>query len=233
MQRLSTLALSFRLVQRGFVTSSPSPNNLPPVLNNRFFGMRHGNSLANQACIISSDPAVATVSHGLSPLGIEQANTSAAAFVASHTSSAPLDCVVVSSDFTRARMTAEILLCTLQSAGLASLSSSVRLSTSLRERSFGDLDGGPDTEYSKVWDLDSSDSSHDAYKVEPVDSVVCRTTELIRCLDGEGAGKVIFLVAHGDVLQILQTAFKGVEGSKHRSLQHLETAEVREFSLEK
>eukprot|EP00518_Triparma_eleuthera_P009728 CAMPEP_0182469086 /NCGR_PEP_ID=MMETSP1319-20130603/16524_1 /TAXON_ID=172717 /ORGANISM="Bolidomonas pacifica, Strain RCC208" /LENGTH=212 /DNA_ID=CAMNT_0024669353 /DNA_START=155 /DNA_END=789 /DNA_ORIENTATION=+ len=212
MKRLSLLALSFRLVQRGFATA-PNLNtgNLPPTLNNRFFGMRHGNSLANQARVISSDPAVATVSHGLSSLGVEQANASAAAFVASQSgsSSGQLECVVVSSDFTRARMTAEILLSTLKSAGLASPSSSVRLSTSLRERSFGDLDGGPDTEYSKVWDLDSSDSSHSAYNVEPVDSVVCRTTELCRSLDMEGEGRAIFLVAHGDVLQILQTAFKG------------------------
>ena len=38
----------------------------------------------------------------------------------------------------------------------------------------------------------------------------------------------IICVAHGDVLQILQTAFnKNIDPSQHRSIQHLETATLR------
>lgn len=37
----------------------------------------------------------------------------------------------------------------------------------------------------------------------------------------------VILVAHGDVLQILQTAFEGVDPREHRSLPHLPNAELR------
>ena len=43
----------------------------------------------------------------------------------------------------------------------------------------------------------------------------------------------VLLVAHGDVLQILQTAFTRVDVRTHRSLPHLETATVRELSFAK
>ena len=38
------------------------------------------------------------------------------------------------------------------------------------------------------------------------------------------------LVAHGDVLQILQTHFAGVDVSAHRQLDHLPTATLRELA---
>lgn len=40
---------------------------------------------------------------------------------------------------------------------------------------------------------------------------------------------MIVLVAHGDVLQILQTAFLKISGTQHRSIQHLETATLRQL----
>ena len=51
------------------------------VLNNAYFAMRHGNSMANQMKIISSDPVISTVQHGLSDLGHEQAEKAASDFV--------------------------------------------------------------------------------------------------------------------------------------------------------
>ena len=36
-------------------------------------------------------------------------------------------------------------------------------------------------------------------------------------------------IAHGDVLQILQTDFSGVDVRQHRSLEHLQTATLREL----
>ena len=42
----------------------------------------------------------------------------------------------------------------------------------------------------------------------------------------------IICVAHGDVLQILQTAFnKNMNPSQHRSIQHLETATLRPLNI--
>lgn len=50
-------------------------------LVNKYFALRHGNSMANQMQIISSDPAISTVQHGLSDLGHQQAKSSAIEFV--------------------------------------------------------------------------------------------------------------------------------------------------------
>jgi hypothetical protein len=51
--------------------------------------------------------------------------------------------------------------------------------------------------------------------------------------DGDDArGWKCVLVAHGDVLQILQTGFlRHEDASGHRSLEHLETATIRELTL--
>mmetsp|Transcript_11267 Transcript_11267/g.16793 ORF Transcript_11267/g.16793 Transcript_11267/m.16793 type:complete len:82 (+) Transcript_11267:477-722(+) len=74
-----------------------------------------------------------------------------------------------------------------------------------------------------------------------------RTTELVLSLEHElsnsyDASKeeeekerkpwLCVLVAHGDVLQIVQTGFKKMDGTTHRSLDHLETATLRHLSLE-
>jgi len=49
-------------------------------LKNSFFALRHGQSLANIAKIISSDPSISTVEHGLSDEGKTQVSSSAEKF---------------------------------------------------------------------------------------------------------------------------------------------------------
>lgn len=49
-------------------------------LKNSYFALRHGQSLANVQKIISSDPSISTVEHGLSALGKEQVSASAQLF---------------------------------------------------------------------------------------------------------------------------------------------------------
>ena len=99
------------------VRSFGSVGSLPDNLRNKFFGMRHGNSEANKAGIISSSPPVATVKHGLTELGQRQARDSSSLFLQSeHVAGgdgALLPPVIVSSDFKRASMTANILRATL------------------------------------------------------------------------------------------------------------------------
>ena len=203
-----------------------------PAFRNKFFVMRHGNSEANASKLISSSPTVATVKHGLTELGVGQATRSAEAFTGNLTpSDKDQGVVVVSSDFTRARQTAEILLSTFVSAGVPTPEEGVELNVSLRERFFGELDGGPDTEYGSVWEHDASDADHTEYGSESVNSVILRTTKLVKNLDEKHKGKAIFLVAHGDVLQILQTAVEKLDPRGHRSLAHLDTACIRELVL--
>lgn len=122
------------------------------------------------------------------------------------------------------------------------------LETRLRERFFGDLNGGPDTRYRDVWNIDLKDADHTEFHVESANSVLHRTTKLVLELDeilerqqsaqSKGSAKTedscwkCILVAHGDVLQILQTGFlRHPDASRHRNLEHLETASIRELIL--
>ena len=69
-------------------------------LANRYFGLRHGQSSANLAGLIVSDPMRGTVGHGLTPAGRAQVEASISA--SNRLGSATL---FLSSDFLRARET--------------------------------------------------------------------------------------------------------------------------------
>jgi broad specificity phosphatase PhoE len=127
----------------------------------------------------------------------------------------------------------------------------------LRERWFGEWDGKSDVHYQDVWKEDAMDPYHTQHGVESVWSVVDRATALVCDWDEQirttaaaaiavcgdttdtdttttssGCNSMwVICVAHGDVLQILQTAFchATMDPSQHRSLEHLETATMRAF----
>jgi Fructose-2,6-bisphosphatase len=165
-------------------------------------------------------------------------------------------CFAPKSDFTRARETATLFASTLLHASIplyqppppqqqqqeeqqqpSNHPSGFQLDIRLRERYFGDWNGKSDVHYQDVWDFDCQDANHQEYNCESVNSVVNRTTDLILDIEQELQKQhppqtyQVILVAHGDVLQILQTAFLKVDGRVHRSLDHLETATVRELVL--
>lgn len=191
-------------------------------LKNRYFAMRHGQSEANVAGIIVSDPQIGCNQFGLTALGQQQVIKSA-----SNTSKLNQDTLIISSDFLRAKNTAETtqkILNTLQP---------IQYSTALRERFFGELNGKNDSQYQMVWDIDQQNPDHQKFNVESANQVVSRVSALIMQLEQQyfdlhkNVGQKILLVAHGDVLQLLQTWFQNVPTSQHRSLPHLETAEIR------
>jgi len=191
-------------------------------LKNRYFAMRHGQSEANMAGIIVSDPQIGCNQYGLTALGQQQVIKSA-----SNTTELNQDTLIISSDFLRAQHTAEItqkILNTLQP---------IQYSTALRERFFGELNGKNDSQYQMVWDIDQQNPDHQKFNVESANQVVSRVSALIMQLEQQyfdlhkNVGQKILLVAHGDVLQLLQTWFQNVPASQHRSLPHLETAEIR------
>ena len=99
----------------------------------------------------------------------------------------------------------------------------------LRERNFGELNGGSDKRYPDVWAFDSESARHTEFGVESVFEVARRTRGLVEELEGRMEGRTIILVAHGDVLQIMQAGLiMGGEGSReHRKLQHINTADYR------
>ena len=182
--------------------------------------------------------------HGLSDFGHEQAREAgklfAEQFHADNDANNDKYCgvAIFSSDFKRARETAQHMADACKSSSIPLYKDEVVLETKLRERNFGSLNGGSDDRYQDVWDIDIKDPTHNEFEVESVYSVVERTTRLVLDTDekltsasqGEEKWKCV-LVAHGDVLQILQTGFKKMDGSLHRTLPHLETATVRELNV--
>ena len=136
----------------------------------------------------------------------------------------------------------------------------VNVDPRLRERFFGEFNGESDDNYNRVWENDAVSADHTSWDVESVNSVMRRTSHLVLDLES----KVLhsndvskwncLLVAHGDVLQIMQTAFCKIDGTKvlldlslysifniynsfieflfqHRGLPHLDTAAIRALEL--
>jgi broad specificity phosphatase PhoE len=233
-------------------------------LSNHFFAVRHGQSEANVARVIASNPATATLSFGLTALGRAAAENAARQVVQVYQESVVQQrkpyqgILVVSSDFLRAKETATILANTIQEASIPLYSrdavvagdvsrsfGNLMLDVRLRERWFGAWDGTSDANYATVWQDDAMDSTHTQHGVESVDSVIERATSCIvewNDILGRHSTKtdanfqtclpwMVLCVAHGDVLQILQTAFEKKNGRHHRSRPHLETAQLRPLVL--
>jgi glucosyl-3-phosphoglycerate phosphatase len=193
-------------------------NHLPgsSSLKNRFYIMRHGQSLANLEGIIVSDPTRGIGDYGLSEAGRSQVERSveAATFLDESVR-------VLCSDFRRARETAEIVHRMLTST------QPLQIDPRLRERYFGRLDLGPDTAYSEVWRSDERNPDSEPFGAESANRVMARVTSLICECEENFSRSSILLVSHGDALQILQTAFAGESAARHRRISHLETAEIR------
>lgn len=214
-----------------------------PHLVNRYFAMRHGHSRPNAAGRVVSDPAAGRLdSAGLSGRGREEVGRAITAITAATGATpatagagggsiraripgdlGPSTCVVCS-DFSRARETASIVC-----AGLGA--APAQLDRRLRERFFGELEGGPDVAYAIAWTADAAGGSGSRLRgVERPDEVLDRTTALVAELEERYAAATVLLISHGDVLQILQCGFAGLDPGRHRALAPLATAEIRELT---
>jgi len=178
-------------------------------LRNIFYLVRHGQSEANVEGIIVSDPSIGTTKYTLTKRGISQA-TRAGVKIESIFSSMGFqksqvqdNLIIICSDFARTVATAK---CIAKEVGLKE--SNVNISIALRERYFGDLDGQKDDQYELVWKHDNDSASHSMFGSESVNSVLLRAGNLVTELNEKYTDKVIVLVAHGDVLQILRTGFE-------------------------
>lgn len=190
-------------------------------LKNAYFGMRHGQSLANTQSLIVSKPENGISAYGLSEEGEEQVRKSINKAIADNRLDERLH--IISSDFKRARETAEI------AQALLGVQREIQLDSRLRERDFGDFELKTNDFYERSWQQDAIDPSHTLHNVESAESVMERSSALIMSLERTYQGERFLLVAHGDTLQILQTAFLKVSASKQRKMKHLETAEIRNF----
>ncbi len=194
-------------------------------LANRYHAMRHGESKANVAGIIVSQIKTdEDGDYGLSEHGRHQAEAAARGC------GLPAGTLIRSSDFARARQTAEIVRARLAAPPVV-------VAAALRERRFGDLEGKATGNYARVWAADEAGTgtgtgggSADG-GVEPAAAVLDRATALVAELERRYTGRDILLVSHGDTLQILQAGFLRMDAAQHRRLPPLRTAEIRALRL--
>jgi glucosyl-3-phosphoglycerate phosphatase len=237
-------------------------------LSNTVAVLRHGQSMANVAGLICSNPNVACTQYGLSATGQEQAKAAGLQIVDWYcqansrindgTERLLPALVILSSDFLRAKETAHIVLqairyhnneiisrrlgvnkggCDEESRIIPIYQNDVIYDLRLRERWFGDCDGTADQNYAPVWAQDAKDASLEPLGAESVHSVRRRVTDCVvewndRLEKEQSDPCLIVLVAHGDVLQILQTAFEKIPGTMHRTIPHLDTATLRVLQLQ-
>ena len=216
--RRSASSLSQRLSERHQLLLAPGRL----ALRNEYYALRHGWSKANEAgVIVSRIDSGARLEYGLHATGREQASAAGEAF-RDIVGERPV--AILSSDFSRTYETAKTVA--------AAVNADVEAEPALRERDFGDFELGPNTAYDQVWARDAVDATHTDNQVEAAAAVLARAAGAVRRVEESAReGHVVLLVSHGDCLQILQTAFAGVDVSAHRSLPHLETCELRRLAL--
>ena len=188
------------------------------LLSNTYYALRHGISLANEKKIIVSSPENGLNGYGLSDQGKAQLK-------ANFESIKPKtleNLIIVSSDFLRAKETAELF----QTYFKGELIFDKRL----RERNFGKLELQENYFYQKVWEHDMISEMHCYGECEPLFNLRERLLDLIDSLESRFIKKQVALVSHGDCLQTLQTIFEGISPRKHRDLKSIETGELRQLN---
>jgi probable phosphoglycerate mutase len=183
-------------------------------LNNRYFLLRHGRSLANEKGIILSNIRDGAEGWGLAEGSASEIRNSISG------STLPSDTVIFSSPFKRAFETAlaaaEILEC-----------GEPQISDSLRERYFGAFDLGPDIRYKEVWTEDALNADNTKQGVESPSEVLRRIVNFLLETDRRYQRRTILFVSHGDPLNILLAASSGLGLTRHMETDTMKTAELR------
>lgn len=193
---------------------SEMPPPMPTDLKNHYYLLRHGQSTANVAGIISSSRSLAySDEHGLTELGYQQGKSSANDLVSLiKQQSKPGDQIIfVSSPFARARQTAQACLDGLEESYLdelndldLNLSTDIQMEDRLMERYFGKLDGEAIYTYAYVWPVDKFNTTHTAFETESVAAVATRLRRIVEDHESKYRNSHIIWTSHADVLQIAQ-----------------------------
>lgn len=223
-----------------------SAPKLPERLRHRYFALRHGESEANVAGLIISDPKVGTSRYGLTQSGRDAVARTAQDFCKmvldemereGKCGSGPV--VMMHSDFSRTTETAQVFMQTVDltlSAGarrMLPVGPAACKCKELRERFFGSLEAGPNNRYEEVWAKDRQDPTSRPFCAESAAALQQRTWRLVKRLEKNLVWDncLVVLASHGDALQLLQSAFQGLSPAAHRELPHLNPAELRELRL--
>jgi broad specificity phosphatase PhoE len=216
------------------------PDPLAENLQNKYYLLRHGQSTANVAEMISSSRSLAySEKHGLTVLGYEQGRQSASNLleVLKQEDAKKGETVIfVSSPFARARQTAEACIDGLkldeknrqqmQCLGLT-IDEDIQMENGLMERYFGRLDFDRIYTYAYVWPMDAINTTHTAFDVESVAAVCTRLYDVVKQLESKYQGHHVVLVSHADVLQIAQLYGANAENVGMFSSYRFKNGEVR------
>lgn len=193
------------------------------ILKNTYFILRHGESEANVAQLITSDPAQCVTHFGLTRHGKEK--VAAAVRNAQQKSWLNAETIIYSSDFRRAIETAQI-------AGEILGAGKIHLSIALRERFFGGYDGQKVKEYLEIWPTHQRDTrAQQIHGVENSEEIAERLIKLIEKLETQYQNECLLLVSHGDPLQVLQATFAGLDPECARLLKYIQPGEIKALIL--
>ena len=216
------------------------PEPLPDNLKNRYYMLRHGQSTANIAEIISSSRSLAySEKHGLTAFGYEQGKESATQLLDvmdKEGAKSGEKIVFVSSPFARAKQTAEACLDGLmgneenqeriRTMGIE-IENEISIDNRLMERYFGRLDDDSIYTYAYVWPMDAINVTHTAFDVESVAAVCTRLLEVVKRCEEQYDNMHIVWVSHADVLQIGQLYAANAENVGRFSSYRFKNGEVR------
>lgn len=216
------------------------PKPLSGNLKNHYYMLRHGQSTANIAEVISSSRSLAySEKHGLTAFGYEQGKESANQLLdllEQEGAKSGQKLVFMSSPFARARQTADACIDgiignagnrnRIEAMGLERLEDVV-LENGLMERYFGRLDADSIYTYAYVWPMDAINVTHTAFDVESVAAVCTRLSNVVeRCEDQYNDTHIVW-VSHADVLQIGQLYAANAENVGTFSAYRFKNGEVR------
>jgi len=182
--------------------------------SNRYFIMRHGLSEANRDGLICSAPAA-----GISTCGLTEEGRRQAGDAVKGRGEFDENTVIYSSDFLRARQTAEAVSAITGSRWL-------NFTPLLRERFFGDFESLDQRHYATVWENDRGDPHNRKHNVESPEQVKARVCALIDQCEKSHQGQTILLVSHGDTLQILYTVWRGHSPDRHREIPPIRNGDI-------
>ena len=188
-------------------------------LTKRWFVLRHGRSEANEAGLVASQLATAENAYGLTQVGRGEVEKSVREAKTDILANLPL--AIIMSPFLRTRETAEI--------ASEVLGIQPEVDHRLMERDFGDYELLSDDHYQLVWDADPETPDEIPGQAETVYSVEKRTTDLVLELEEDSEINTYLLVTHCDVAMILTCAFQKLDPRLHRSLDPIQTGEVRQL----
>ncbi|CEF99888.1 Histidine phosphatase superfamily, clade-1 [Ostreococcus tauri] len=205
---------------------------LPSRLHNRYFFVRHGESVLDERGIFLTNPSFKyDATYGLTSVGREQMREAARVIVQKYDGAPSW---VYTSNFQRSFQSALILR---EECGLLFSQLRTEFSGLLDPRKMGSLDFGSQSAWEDVWANDLEDpkstpppvpaSLQPSASVESCFDIYRRAQEAFTRLEATYFGEDVILVSHADTLSVFCAALNGTELGRHHVDYPFALGEVR------